>query len=190
MKFVKDFFKKNKTATPAPVELPKEKSVVDKIKSKLKSLLPHRKEKPAEAENSPKKKFIDFEKMKESARKIVTADTGNGVANAAIKVTGGVLAAGAVVADVALLGGVCTITVLSCLYSEIRNKQEMKKLGKELEEIDDKLDDIGDIGQPSKLSGLASTVVPFSDAAKKQSAQIPCSPATFDIPVPKRAYKP
>ncbi len=136
------------------------------------------KRKPAEPQttddtgSAEKKSLIDLQAMKDKLRKIVTSKKRSRTQNALLVVTGAGIAAVGIAADMAFLGGVGTVTVISCLYSDLRNAQHIKKISDELGKIDEKIDDLTKQSQPvpdyaPALSAVKSSIEQFQASAKK-----------------------
>ncbi|MEZ0226060.1 MAG: hypothetical protein ACAH83_16010 [Alphaproteobacteria bacterium] len=149
MKFIPDFLKRKPKAEPAPAAAPEEKS----------------------------DSLFDLENMKQKLSDLMDSKNRSRTTNTILVITGaGALVAG-VAADIAFLGGVGTVTVLSCLYSDLRNTQNIDKISKELSDIEQKMETMKASQQQAPdyapaLSAVKSSIEDFQAKAKRVPPEV------------------
>ncbi len=146
----------------------------------MKPLRDYFRRKPAEPQTddaAEKKSLLDLQAMKDRLRDTIRSKKRSRTETALLVVTGAGIAAVGVAADMAFLGGVGTVTVISCLYSDLRNAQHIKKISNELGKIDEKIDALNSQSQPlpdyaPALSAVKSSIEEFQASAKKVPPEV------------------
>jgi len=114
----------------------------------------------------------DAAELREKLANLLDGRKRSRTANTILVLTGAGAAAVGVAADVMFLGGVGTITVISCLYSDLRNVQHIKKISAEIGKIDEKIDELAQKSQPAPdyapaLSAVKSSIEDFQASAQR-----------------------
>lgn len=127
----------------------------------------------------PKKSDVSFDldAMKEKLRGMLEARNENRALNAVVILTGAGVAAAGIAADMMFLGGVGTVTVISCLYSDLRSAQQIRKISAEIGKIDDKIDEMKAVqgavpDYAPALKAVKTTIDDFQAAAEKLPPEV------------------
>ena len=161
MKFFKNPLRKN-TGTEA------DKTDKPNFLTGLKNKLLPKKPDGGESEGTE----FSVEALQAKLKEMMGARSDNRTRNTVLVLTGAGIAAAGVAADMMFLGGVGTITVISCLYSDLRNAQHIKKISDELGKIDEKIDALTAGNQPvpdyaPAISAVKSSIDHFQASAQK-----------------------
>ncbi|MDE1152416.1 MAG: hypothetical protein PW788_07760 [Micavibrio sp.] len=165
MKPLRDYFKRPATdAADKP-------GLLKAVKNRL------RRSKDVSPTEKEGKSLPDLAQMREKLADMMDSSKRSKTANTVLVLTGAGVAAVGVAADVMFLGGVGTITVISCLYSDLRNVQHIKKISAEIGKIDDKIDEMARTSQPGPdyapaLSAVKSSIEDFQASAKKVPPEV------------------
>jgi len=128
---------------------------------RVKALLPKKPEAP-----------FNLEDMKRKLEQMLEARNENRALNAVVILTGAGVAAAGIAADMMFLGGVGTVTVISCLYSDLRSAQQIRKISEEIGKLDDKIDGLrpapgAAADYAPALKAVNRTIEDFKAAAEK-----------------------
>jgi len=157
LKFFKNPLRKEKQDAPDAAEKP---GFIDSLKDRL---LPKKGGEDTE---------FSVEALKEKLKSMLDSRNKNHTRNTVLFATGAGIAVVGVAADMMFLGGVGTITVVSCLYSDLRNAQHIKKISNELGKIDEKIDALTAGNQPvpdyaPAIRAVKSSIEDFQASAQK-----------------------
>jgi hypothetical protein len=209
LKFIPGFLKKKQTPEPAQPEAPDDKEgFIEGLKNRFRR---KKSETPAAAPGEESESLFDLQHMKQKLSDLMDSKNRSHTANTVLVITGAGIAVAGMAADVAFLGGVGTVTVISCLYSDFRNSQHIGKISRELSEIDKKIDTMKTAQQPAPdyapaLSAVKSSIEDFQASAKRvppeiaeglaklktqvETLQDKIAPANDDGPAPRAATPP
>jgi hypothetical protein len=175
LKFIPDILKrKPKPELEGAAEKP---SRFAALREKLRRKKP---EAPAEETAKPAaegESLLGLETLKTKLSSLVSSKNRSQKVNAVLVVTGAGIAVAGMAADMMFLGGVGTVTVISCLYSDLRNRQHIEKISRELSKIDDKIDEMKKAQQPvpdyaPALTAVKSSIEDFQASAKKVPPEV------------------
>jgi hypothetical protein len=149
LKFIPDFLRRKRKVDSAPSAPPVEKS----------------------------ESLFDLENMKQKLSDLMDSKGRSRTANTILVIGGAGIAAAGVAADITFLGGVGTLTVLSFLYSDFRNSQNIDKISKELSDIEQKIGTMKASQQPAPdyapaLSAVKSSIEDFQAKAKRVPPEV------------------
>lgn len=143
------------------------------LKDRLWKKKPDAPEQPAEEKES----LPALETVKARLSSLMSAKSRGHKVNTVLVVTGAGIAVAGMAADMMFLGGVGTVTVISCLYSDLRNRQHIEKISKELTKIDEKIDTMKKAQQPvpdyaPALTAVRSSIEDFQASAQKVPPEV------------------
>lgn len=198
MKIIRKLLKKTSPEKPDAMQLqprtgeeeavvvdPPEKGLVARFIAvpfgNLKDRLARKKPAPAAgAEGASGEKQLnipDLENVKQKLSGLIAAKKHDQTVKTVLMVAGAGVAAAGIAADVAFMGGIGTITVLSCAYSDLRNAQHIKKISAELTKIDEKIDSLKKERQhlpdyAPALTAVKSSIEDFQASARKLPPEV------------------
>ena len=136
-----------------------------------------RKPKPENPPEEKKESLLDLETLKGKLSSLVSSKNRGRKVNTVLVITGAGIAVAGIAADMMFLGGVGTLTVVSCLYSDLRNRQHIEKISADLAKIDDKIDEMKKAQQPvpdyaPALTAVKSSIEDFQASAQKVPPEV------------------
>lgn len=118
------------------------------------------------------KDIFDMQKIRERISGLFEKTKSNKKMKIGLFVGGAAAGIAAVTLDVMVAGGIGTVTIASCLYSDFRNGQHIRKISAELAKIDDKISGLRETEGPSPdltpmLDAISTRIAGFNGAAEK-----------------------